>query len=766
MRQTVRAVALAALTPAALVPVTVLPPPASAQSPETGRRAPVIEVPRVDRPPPLDATLADPAWARGVVLADWVQTEPGDNVPASGRTEARFVHDDDALYVGIRVRDARGVRWAVHPRDRVTEQGQDWIGMLLDTFGDRRQAFGIALNPLGIQGDGVLREGGGFVEWDAIFQSHGRIHDDGLGFTVVARIPFRSLRFARRPVQRWGLSLSRTYGRTGAEDSPWPLDRDLGCTLCQMATLVLEGIEPGRNIEVNPGLVGRVEAARPASGAALDPYEPRLEPSLNLKYGITSNLTFDATFRPDFSQIESDAGQLEVNRRFALFFPEKRPFFLEGADIFQTAITPPGASPFVFPPLTLIHSRTIVEPDWGTKLTGKAGPIGLGAIVTRDAAAPLDLDDAAPGADVVVGRTTVDVLADGYVGGVVSGRRHAGDLDLLAGVDARLRVTSNLVLQGLYAASRYPSGAGDGPAGAPATQAFQAQADWQSRHWVGGVALVDVMPDFHAPLGFVPRTDQVTGTGSIAYVWRGTGLVQRLQPQLRYERIYDHAPGGGLLRTGELVDELWEPSLAFTLARSTGGAVGLHRAFTRFDGRDFPAQNRFGFALESQALDWLHLSASTFAGDAVIFSDITEDDQARPGWTRDVTVTATFRPAPAVRADLTLQASRIWRRTDDAPRASLFADALIPRLRAEVQATRRLGFRGIGEWRRTDFQTDAGAPFERHEGLNVELLASYLIDAGSAFHFGWTEVRSADLEHGLDPAGRGGVMKATYVWRF
>jgi hypothetical protein len=423
--------------------------------------APVIVVPRTNRPPPLDGAPDDPVWARAAVLRGWVQTQPGDNVEPAGQTEARFLHDEDALYLLVHARDPRGVRWAIHPRDVVTEQGQDWIGILLDTFGDRRQAFGMALNPLGIQGDGILREGGGFVEWDAIFQSHGRVHDDGMGYTVAARIPFRSFRFPRRAVQRWGLILGRTYGRTGAEDSPWPLDRGLGCTLCQMATLVMEGVEPGRNIEVNPGLVARAEAARPGDGPGLDPFDSRLEPSLNLKYGIASNLTLDATLRPDFSQIETDAGQLEVNRRFALFFPEKRPFFLEGAEVFETAITPPGASPFVFAPVNLVHSRTVVEPDWGVKLTGKTGPVGIGAIITRDAAAPFDLDDAAHGSDVLIARTTLDVLADGYLGGLITGRRHGGETDLVTGLDGRIRLGDNLTVQALYASSRYPSGAAD-----------------------------------------------------------------------------------------------------------------------------------------------------------------------------------------------------------------------------------------------------------------------------------------------------------------
>jgi hypothetical protein len=744
-------------------------PPATAQEPASLHARPELRVPHVRQPPELDGFLDDPAWAVAARLTGWVQTQPGDNVAPDGITEVRFVHDDEALYLAVRATDSRGIRYALHPRDVVTEQGQDWIGMLLDTYGDRRQAFGFALNPVGVQGDGMVLEGGTFVEWDGIFQSTGRVDPDGRGFTIEARIPFRSLRFPRRAVQRWGVGLSRTYGRTGAEDSPWPLDRDLGCSLCQLATLVLEGVEPGRNLELNPGLVVGGEASRPDPASSLDPYTGRLEPSLNVKYGIASNLTLDATLRPDFSQIESDAGQLEVNRRFALFFPEKRPFFLEGINFFQTGISPPGESGFAHPPVSLFHSRTVVEPDWGAKLSGKAGGIGLGAILARDTGPLVDLEDADGGAGVLVARSTVDVLGDGFVGAMVTGRRHAGATDVVAGLDTRLRLNDQLVVRGLYAASRYPSGESDlegTPHFARSARALHAQADWQSRHWVGGVALVDVGRDFRAPLGFVPRTDQVLGTGSLAYIWRGTGLVHRIRPQLLYERVHEHGADGGLLRTGDLVDELWEPSLTVTLDRATTIGVAAHRAFTRHGGVAFPAQDRIGLSASSRALDWIHVSASALMGETVIFSDIADGDRAVPGWVRQAAATATLRPARPVRADLMLQTSRIWRRDDARPRASLYADALIPRLRVQYQASRQLGARGVVEWRRTDYHTPAGDAFDRQEGLSTEFLLSLVIDAGSAVYLGWTDLRTADLDWGLTTDRRGGVAKATYVWRF
>lgn len=734
--------------------LAVWPHPTAAQE--------ALHVPRADQRPELDGRLDDAAWSDAVVLADWVQTTPGDNITPTGDTRLYLVHDDEALYMAVRATDPRGVRYSVHPRDQVTAQGQDWLGILLDTFDARRQAFGFALNPLGIQGDGIILEGGQQIEWDAIYQSEGRVDDDGRGYSLEVRVPFKSLRFSRQSVQEWGVSATRTYGRTGAEDTPWPLDRDLNCSLCQMRAIVLEGVEPGRNLELNPALVATTDATRPEPGAALPSYDAGFEPGLNAKYGVTSNLTLDATLNPDFSQVESDAGQLEVNNRFALFFPEKRPFFLEGADVFRTSITPPGASPFVRAPVNLIHSRTIIDPDWGVKLSGKTGRVGLGTIISRDAAPPLELPGAPTGSSVVIARSTVDVLDDGYVGAIFTGRRHQGVDDAVGGVDTRLRLGDNLVLRGLLASSRTRLGRDEPAMGL----SLQEQADWQSRHWLGGVALIDVGRDFRAPLGFVPRTDQVMGTASIARIWRGTGVVQRIQPQLRYERIHEHTPGGDLFDAGDLVDELWEPSVAFTFARSTEFAIGAHRAYTFYDDRTFPAQHRLGFFAGSEAIDWLFLSVDALIGETVIFGDVAEDDRAVPGSLRQLVFTATLRPIPALRADLSLQSSRIWRRTDETQHASLYADAMIPRLKVEYQATRRLGLRTIAQWGDSELFRAAGAAADRETRLSLELLGSYVINAGSAIYVGWTDLQGGTLERPLAPQRRGGVAKATYVWRF
>jgi hypothetical protein len=263
------------------------------------------------------------------------------------------------------------------------EQGQDYVAFRIDTFNDQRQAYGIAINPLGLQGDGIEVEGTGFTEWDGEFDSKGVLLDDG--WSVEVRIPLATLRYPARAEHQWGFTMTRGYGRENMEDSPVPRDRNLACALCQTLTLVgIRDIASIRAVEFNPTLVARATQTRPELGRPWDPTEAGLEVGANLKIGLTPGLTLDGTVNPDFSQVEADAGQLAINNRFALFFPEKRPFFLEGADIFQTRFPLPGLdAEWSPPPINLVYTRQIVDPGGGIKLSGQAGAASVGLMAPR-----------------------------------------------------------------------------------------------------------------------------------------------------------------------------------------------------------------------------------------------------------------------------------------------------------------------------------------------------------------------------------------------
>ncbi|MEX2528826.1 MAG: DUF5916 domain-containing protein [Gemmatimonadota bacterium] len=745
-----------------------------------------LHVPRVAVGPPMDPSLTHPLWETAARLDHWTQTTPGDNAPPMAPTVALLLHDDDALYIGIHAYDEPGaVRYAMHRRDVVLRQAQDYIGLHLDPFNDRRQTFYFAVNPVGIQGDGIFLEStGAFVPWDGIFDTSGEVDPEGGGYRAVFRIPFKTLRFRPADPQVWGVSLTRRYGRNEAEDTPWTLDRNLACDFCQMGEIVLEGVTPGRNLEVNPALVANTSANRPFPQEPMSSLQGGFEPSVNVKYGLTSNITADATLNPDFSQVESDAGQLEVNNRFALFFRESRPFFNEGADLFVTGISLPrfqgggGGSA----PLNLFHSRTIVEPDWGAKISGKAGKMGVGLVAAGDAASPVDLAGAQGGSRAGVGRLTWDVGDDGYVGAMVTHRDHRGAGDQVGAMDTRIRVTDNLSFRGMLVASRFSSPwNGFQPAQTPTERplpipsdspdpvigkALQLQTNYQSRSWAGGLGLLDITPDFRAPLGFVPRNDQLLLAGAWAWIWRGTGFIRRFQPGITVERIHEHGESGNLLDGDRLTDQLWETGVVMDLAGASQFQLRYSRSSTLFREQLFPNQDRLNLSLRSNAFARAGLETSLEVGEAVIFQDRTGGGSPLPGWVVEGNLSSTLRPHTSVRLDVGARGSRIWRRSETSARESHYADALIPRLRSEVQFTPRLGFRGIAEYRGQSFFGPGGAKVDQDQEILLDILFSYVINYGSAFYVGWTELHVGDELRSPVPTRRGGVAKATYVWRF
>lgn len=745
-----------------------------------------LNVPRVAQGPPMDPSLTHPLWDEAARLDRWTQTIPGDNAPPIAPTVALLLHDDEALYIGIHAYDEPGaVRYATHRRDVVHRQAQDYIGLHLDPFNDRRQTFYFVVNPVGIQGDGIYVESGreSYVPWDGIFDTSGEVDPDGGGYRVVFRIPFKTLRFRAADSQVWGISLTRRYGRNEAEDTPWTLDRNRACAFCQMGEIVLNGVTPGRNLEINPALVANTSAERPGPQDPMGSLTGDFEPSVNFKYGMTSNLTLDATLNPDFSQVESDAGQLEVNNRFALFFQETRPFFNEGADLFITGIALPRATGAGgSTPLRLFHSRTIVEPDWGAKLTGKSGRMGAGIIAAGDAAAPVDLSAASGGARSGVGRLTWDVGEDGYVGAMATHRDHRGWGDQVGSVDARIRISDNLTFRGLAATSRFSSPwEGFQPAstptdrpvpvptstGGPVTgEALQLQANYQSRSWAGGVGMLDITPDFRTPLGFVPRTDQLLFSGAWAWIWRGTGFIRRFQPGLTVERIHEHGESGNVMDRGRLTDQLWEPGVVMDLAGASQFQLRYSRSSTLYRERLFPTQDRVNVSLRSNAFARAGLETSVEVGEAVIFRDRTGGGSPLPGWVLEGNLSSILRPHTSVRLDVGARGSRIWRRSEGSARESHYADALIPRLRSEIQFTPRLGFRGIAEYRDQSFFAPEGTRVDQDQEILLDVLFSYVINYGSAFYVGWTELHLGDDLRSPTPTRRGGVAKATYVWRF
>ena len=357
---------------------------ASSSLPLPPEKTQPVRVARFDHAPVIDGRLDDEAWKQAAVFKDFYQVQPGDNAPPSKATEVRLGYDAKTLYVAFRAFDEPGkVRATIPKRDAVDVD--DYVAILLDTFNDQRKAYALYFNPLGVQGDAVFTEGRGFdFSVDIVMESKGVLTEEG--YTVEVAIPFKSLRYEAGRGKFWGLHLRRVIKRFNNELDSWmPISRDRSAVLAQAGRITgLENISTEHTLELIPSLTVSETGRRvpvlslPASDNLPLPDRGRivnqpaeLDPGLTAKFGLTPTITLDLAINPDFAQVESDQIVVTANQRFPIFFEEKRPFFLEGIDIFRT-------------PIQAVHTRAIIDPDVAIKLTGKRGRNTFGILLASD----------------------------------------------------------------------------------------------------------------------------------------------------------------------------------------------------------------------------------------------------------------------------------------------------------------------------------------------------------------------------------------------
>jgi hypothetical protein len=339
-----------------------------------------ITVPKFEKAPVIDGRLDDDVWQKAIVLKDFYQIQPGDNLAPSKPTQVLIGYDPKFLYIAFRVTDEPDkIRSTVAKRDNIFND--DYVGVMLDTFNDQRKAFEVFFNPLGIQGDGMLTEGRGEdMSVDILMDSKGVIHETG--WDVEVAIPFKSLRFDAGKGKLWGAHFFRRIKRFENELDSWmPFNRSIDSNLSQEGKLAgLDEIAVERTLEIIPS------ATLSETGRFIRSYNPTpgfqdvgriLNEPLKLELGLTAKfipspgMTIDLAINPDFAQVEADQLVVTANQRFPIFYPEKRPFFLEGIDVFKT-------------PITVVHTRSIVDPDIAVKTTGKRGRNTFGLMVASD----------------------------------------------------------------------------------------------------------------------------------------------------------------------------------------------------------------------------------------------------------------------------------------------------------------------------------------------------------------------------------------------
>lgn len=490
--------------------------PSAGQESEAKRTYPVT---RTDHEIRIDGVLEEPVWQKHPTFTLDYETNPGDNSPAAVKTEMWITYDHSQLYVAARAHDPEPHKIRARLTDRDGAFQDDFLGVVLDTFNDERRAFEFFVNPLGVQMDLTQNDVTGVEDdsWDAIWDSAGRV--TSTGYEVEMAIPFTSLRFPESGnVQTWGIDALRTYPRDqryriGLNRLP----RGRNCYLCNGSKLSgFDGIQTGRNLEFDPTLTAQRNEERNGS----DSFESdgKADPGLTLRWGITPGVTLNGAINPDFSQVEADAAQLAVNKAFALFYPEKRPFFLEGADIFDTKIQ-------------AIYSRNIADPIWGTKLSGKAGKSAFGMIVAQD-----DLTNFVfPGSQFsslgsldqrnvsTIVRYRYDLGSGSTMGALATSREGEDYHNRMIGFDSLIRRGEEAFrIEFLGSQTEYPGiiqQEFDQPSGSLTGTAMRAVYQHTERDWMGLIQYIGAANDFRADLGFIPQVGYHSGFGITEKYW-------------------------------------------------------------------------------------------------------------------------------------------------------------------------------------------------------------------------------------------------------
>ncbi|MDN4504196.1 DUF5916 domain-containing protein [Alteromonadaceae bacterium BrNp21-10] len=532
------------------------------------------QLPHLNQSITLDGQLDESAWQQAAIIQLEYAIEPAQTVAAPVATTAYLFEDGKHLYIAIKADDPnpQDIRSSLRARDNIWND--DSVGIVIDTFNNQRTGFGFFVNPIGAQADFTVDDATEFDKdnsWDAIWYSAGAITDSG--YIVEMQLPLHALRFQQlSDIQTWNIGVLRNYPRESwTEIANYPKDRDLKCTLCQYPQIVgLKGIQAGNSLQLTPTLtLGRNQQKDIGENQWLDANNNQ-EIGLDAKWGITQDIVVNATINPDFSQVEADAAQLNVNKAFALFYPEKRPFFLDGADYFNTSA------------FNLVHTRNIADPDYGAKITGKHSSQSYGLIVANDNRTDFllpqkqhtDVAETSLSSNIVIGRYNVDLGNRNTLGGLITSRSADGYENQLLSVDgvywlgdsnsisyqiANAETTNPLAIQESFGLKEKQSGKAYGIEFHRRTNDYEMTAEYER-----------IDKDFRADLGFVEQAniEKVSLEGVRNwYTTNDSDWFKQYELKVEWDKTYD--------LQGELVENETELFVTAVGEKQFFGQIGL-----------------------------------------------------------------------------------------------------------------------------------------------------------------------------------------------
>ena len=774
-----------------------------------------IRIPRVSSVPRLEDFLGmEPTaeWKDKLAKVDrFIQRIPSDGAPVSQRTEAYLGYDDKNLYAIFICFDSEPEKMRARLSRREDIFDDDTVEIILDTFHDHRHAYAFNVNPLGVQQDALWTEGPGMGQndnfdqsFDTVWNSAGKLTDRG--YVVWIAIPFRSLRFSNADPQTWGIFLNRGLPRNN-EDTFWPeYSSRIQGRLNQEGTATgLEKISPGRNLQFIPYGIFRSFKELDLTDPNRPAYSQRTafgQAGLDAKVVLKDKFVLDMTANPDFSQIESDQPQVTVNQRFEVFFPEKRPFFQENSNYFQT-------------PINLAFTRRIVDPKWGVRLTGKDGPWGVGMLVAEtespsERVTPANSSTGTAGNPIfdqhalfAIGRVSYDLGAQSSIGFLYADKEVNGFYNRVGSIDGRFKLNQNWVAsaQAAYSATVNPADpsfnmfntTGTNQVGTAAELVLQRQGrkltyffDYSHRS-----------PNFRTLTGFDPQPDINNLDSLIQYSFRPEGKhLISWGPSFEVYQNIDHE--------GNRINSGYIPAFKVELTGQTFLTVLFAKEMERLRPQDFSqitsiqtyARHTTEFTFNTNYFRKVYLQADYRFGTRVNYSAPCLSPDQNPATCplyypfmarrTSANVTLTVRPNRSLRIDNTYllfrlrQCPECFNQQPALPRPFGSMNNHIIRSKWNYQFTKEFSFRFIGQYDAV-LANPNFTYLRTSKNFNADFLFTYLVHPNTAVYVGYN-TNLENIDPTLAPDGLGGVnhqpqfrlrndgrnffVKASYLFRF
>lgn len=746
-----------------------------------------IEIPTLSGSIKVDGHFDEPQWKNAATTEITIETSPGENITAPVTTEVKLYSTDTSLFLAFTAYDPTPSQIRANLSDRDSVWGDDLVGIKLDTFNDARLAYQFFVNAYGVQMDSIENEltGSESDAWDGIWYTAAQRTETG--YQVEIELPYRVLNFDNSAKQEWGVELVRFYPRSEQHRlSSNQIDRNNSCQLCQFGVMTgMSNLEQGNDLQITPSVVFNRNSQRPLALNSDWESENDIEPSLDIRWGITPSTLLSATINPDFSQVEADAGQLDINNTFALFYPEKRAFFLDNKDYFDTQ-------------LNLLHTRNIVSPDYGIKLTSKVGDHTFATLATNDTntnfLVPGNLSSDIASIDEksqnFAGRYRYDIGKALSMGALVTAKTSDDYHNYVTSVDVKYQPTEQDTFIGQYVVSdtQYPLGfsqtlcssddclpdidcdlndcgvnervlrtnSPDSIRG----DMYLAKYEHETRNWDAVAQYQSVAEDFRADLGFIEKVDFSKFVAGGGYTWypESSGF-----SKIRLSGDWDISHN----QAGEKLEQEAEAKLAFDgllQSYTAFGVVNRQRVGRRHDSASLAVKNNT--QMFDETMGWFYANMKP-ARTLFVELDVNYGDSI--DFANDQLGTK-FLLNPGVRWNVTdsvkLNVSHVYR-TMDVDDGRLFT--------ANLSDVRLSWYIDIHNFIRvssvyTHIERDPslylyGSPNKEQQNLGNEILYGYKLNPQSVFYLGYSDgLKSNDSIDSLMKTEETYFMKMSYAW--